>query len=112
MWAGVPDLRGCAVTFSHAATGTTKMRVKMTRYDLNRKPVTGVTREYLVMNHRTEGRRRAEQEEFGKNSDSGSLVINAEGNVCGLYYGNVGGRGGSAWKHGAGYDDDGLGRWY
>lgn len=41
------------------------------------------------MNHRTEGMKRGEQEEFGEDGDSGSLIINAEGKVCGLYYGNA-----------------------
>lgn len=49
---------------------------------------TRVTMEYLILNHKTQGDNLT-QVEFGLHGDSGSLVINRFGEVCGLYYGNA-----------------------
>lgn len=48
----------------------------------------GTTKERIVLNRRVSGTKTI-QGEFDMPGDSGSLIINKDGEICGLYYGNA-----------------------
>jgi len=64
--------------------------VDVIRYDFNGEPIKmskWTTEEHLILNRRTRGE--FTQMEFGLPGDSGSLLINRFGKICGLYYGTA-----------------------